>query len=149
MVTTEQRIIIQLRRFVAAASVLTCIVGILVLLGWIFDIPLLKSVLPGLATMKANTAFCFVLSGGALWCYHKNQPRLTLILGSACLGTALVMAGFAALAKHANADLYQAALASPRVIGIVGLVLLATSLVLQALLTRRPKPVAAPSRGPT
>lgn len=42
-------------------------VGLAVIGGWAFHIPVLKSPLPGLATMKANTAVGFVFGGGALW----------------------------------------------------------------------------------
>ncbi len=38
-------------------------VGIVALLGWVLNADLLKSMLPGLPTMKANTAVCFVLLG--------------------------------------------------------------------------------------
>ncbi|MBI2922163.1 MAG: hypothetical protein HYY18_14010 [Planctomycetes bacterium] len=48
--------------FASAASLL----GLLGIAGWIFDIDSLKGVLPGLATMKANTALAILLEGAAL-----------------------------------------------------------------------------------
>ncbi|MEG4805729.1 PAS domain S-box protein [Microcoleus sp. ARI1-B5] len=49
------------------ASLLVIAIGCLVLLGWQFDISLLKSGFPGMtSTMKANTAICFLLAGVSL-----------------------------------------------------------------------------------
>ncbi len=39
----------------------------IVLAGWILRIPTLTSVVPGLVSMKANTAICFLLLSGALY----------------------------------------------------------------------------------
>jgi two-component system cell cycle sensor histidine kinase/response regulator CckA len=41
-------------------------IGAVGLAGWIFDVPVLKSVFPGLSTMKANTAAALVLAGVSL-----------------------------------------------------------------------------------
>ena len=41
-------------------------VGGMALVGWWFSKPLFNSVLPGLGTLKPNTALCFILSGLAL-----------------------------------------------------------------------------------
>lgn len=59
----EQRV----ARFSGRIGLGIVISGLLVLCGWAFDIPLLKSLLPGLADMKANAAAAFVLGGASLW----------------------------------------------------------------------------------
>ena len=41
--------------------------GGLVLMGWLLDIPALKSVWTGPEPMKANAALAFVFAGGSLW----------------------------------------------------------------------------------
>ena len=45
--------------------------GVMVLLGWAWDISWLKNVLPGFVTMKANTAAGFVLTGVSLACWGR------------------------------------------------------------------------------
>jgi len=59
----EQRV----ARFSGRIGLGIVISGLLVLCGWAFDIPLLKSLLPGLVNMKANAAAAFVLGGASLW----------------------------------------------------------------------------------
>jgi diguanylate cyclase (GGDEF)-like protein/PAS domain S-box-containing protein len=48
--------------------------GLAVLTGWMFDIATLKSIVPGLATMKANSALGFLLAGGSLW-FSRPQAQ--------------------------------------------------------------------------
>lgn len=55
------------------AGSITFLAGLLVIIGWIFDITVMKSVLPGTVTMKANTALCFILFGASLWMLVPEQ----------------------------------------------------------------------------
>lgn len=69
------------------ASKIAILVGCAVLLGWFGNVTLLKSLLPGVASMKANTAVCFVGVGVALrylpQVLEKNQRRRIIAQGCA------------------------------------------------------------------
>ncbi|MEG4044905.1 PAS domain S-box protein [Microcoleus sp. Pol17_C1] len=65
------------KRISQMASLLVMAIGCLVLLGWQFDISLLKSGFPGMgSTMKANTAICFLLAGVSLRLLQYQRTRL-------------------------------------------------------------------------
>ncbi|RTL38632.1 MAG: PAS domain S-box protein, partial [Rhodocyclaceae bacterium] len=66
--------------------------GIVVLAGWYADIPTVRSLSPGLASMKANTAASFILAGIALFCLTRpgtQQFARGIGLVLALLGLAL------------------------------------------------------------
>jgi signal transduction histidine kinase len=73
--------------------------GLLVLLGWTFDITTLKSVVPGLPMMKANTAFGFVLVGVGLILLHDEGARRSRLLARLC-GIAAALLGALTLAEY-------------------------------------------------
>ena len=62
---------------VVTGALIAC-VGLLVLAGWLFDIEGVKRTWPGLVTMKANAAICFVLAGAALLLHKRNVWRQTM-----------------------------------------------------------------------
>ncbi|MBI4726295.1 CHASE3 domain-containing protein [candidate division TA06 bacterium] len=68
--------------------------------GWIFDVGILKSVLPGLVAMKANTAVGFLTSGLALllltWPGERKRFRLIAGIGSAFVA----LLGLASLSQY-------------------------------------------------
>ncbi len=61
--------------------------GLVVLIGWMTDEPVLKSLVPGFVTMKVNAAICFVLAGSSLWLLREDGP-----IWNAWLGLALAAA---------------------------------------------------------
>ncbi len=76
------------KSFSKVASATVTLVGFLVFVGWMFDIAVLKSVLPELVTMKANTALAFLLAGISLWLLQEEQGerhRRRIALGCASL----------------------------------------------------------------
>lgn len=62
-----------LHKFPLAASATALVVGFLVLLGWAFDIPALKSAFPYVAAMDANAAVAFLLPGFSLWVLRAER----------------------------------------------------------------------------
>ena len=81
----DPRISKNLARFTVFCCALSMGFGSLVLMGWIFHIPRLKSFLPGYVQVKANTAVCFLLIGLALSIArsrgHKGSERRNIVIG--------------------------------------------------------------------
>ena len=81
-----------------ASSLLSIFVSCLVLVGWTFNLPTLRSVLPGQPQMVPNTALAFIMAGLAVWILWRGRetPRssvvfwvcalVVLLIGSITLG---------------------------------------------------------------
>ncbi len=68
-----------LQSFSTKASIAASAIGCIVILGWIFDLQLLQSILPGLPSMKVNTATCFIFGGVSLFLQQRQRRGLTTI----------------------------------------------------------------------
>ena len=62
-----------LSKSIALLSILISTIGLVVLVGWQFDIEFLKRPIPNLAAMNPVTAVGFLLTGGALFATLKNK----------------------------------------------------------------------------
>lgn len=94
------------RSFSQKASIAVVLVGCAAIVGWIQDITVLKSIVPGWVAMKANTAICLILGGTSLWLWHW-QPRIAIIRNTAQVCAFFVLLiGLLTLIQYAfNVDL--------------------------------------------
>ncbi|MEG4324532.1 PAS domain S-box protein [Microcoleus sp. herbarium5] len=82
------------KRISQMASLLVIAIGCLVLLGWQFDISLLKSGFPDTdmtSTMKANTAICFLLAGVSLRLLQYQRTQLHNRIAQGMAGLIIIM----------------------------------------------------------
>jgi PAS domain S-box-containing protein len=85
-----------------AAAIAVSFLGGLGIIGWAFGITLFKSVLPGLASMKANAAISLTLLGAAILLLSREQgSRGRRYAGRALVGISLFL-GLATLVEYAS-----------------------------------------------
>src|ERR1700733_6390251 len=81
--------------FSRAAGAAVVLMGGLVLMGWLFDVEILKSIIPGMTAMNpGGTAVAFLLAGVSLWIQSVPAHRRLRALAMACAGAVVVLALF-------------------------------------------------------
>ena len=85
-----------------AVSGIAIIVGILVLLGWVFDVALLKSAFSGLVAMKVNTALGFILAGVSLWNAGPGSRRSRIV--SRVCGAGVLLLGLLTVGEYLSGN---------------------------------------------
>jgi len=98
-------------RLSALFGLLCLLLGGMGLAGWIFDVPTLRSVRPGLATMKFNNALCFAGTGLALALHGMPRVagriavrRLTVLIASMAALLGLLTLAQDSLGVHLGVD---------------------------------------------
>lgn len=90
--------------------ILGCIItaiGFAVLAGYISNIPVLKSFVPGAQVMKANTAISFIITGFCIILSARENVGRMFRLIKTCLSPIIITIGFVTLLEHIfGADLF-------------------------------------------
>ena len=106
-------------RAITVISSITILTGIVVMSGWVLDIPILKQIIPGFVNMVFNAALCFVLFGLALLITQypqiKNQNYIFLLLSFA--GTLIGLVTLLQFLFHFNTGLDELFIKDPETIG--------------------------------
>src|SRR6516165_5551477 len=71
----NQRLLSSLEALSRASSYLIAVVSLAVLLGWHFDIELLRAGLPGRTAVNPATALALLLAACALWMHHQARGK--------------------------------------------------------------------------
>jgi len=78
---SKNQYISRLHTFSEISSIVIAIIGVLFIMGWLFDIGILKTPVSNFSTVKSNTAFSFILIGISIWLLQEKRinPRNLLI----------------------------------------------------------------------
>ncbi len=97
---SNPRAISVLRSFVKTAVFITIGVSLAALLGWLFDIPFLRSILPNASPMKVNTALGFFCSGISLWLLQNEDASSRRKLIGRIFAIVVVLIGALSLSEY-------------------------------------------------
>ncbi len=100
VIQTRESLISGVKNFSEASAVIVFLVGILVLIGWQFDIIFLKSISSSFVTMKPNTALGFVFLGAALWLLQEKRINSWLKYLGWGFATAVMFIGAVTILEH-------------------------------------------------
>jgi diguanylate cyclase (GGDEF)-like protein len=98
---------------VRTASTAAVLVGLIVLIGWGFDIELLKTALPGHGSMGVSTAVAFILMGISLNEFARHDSRGFRLIAQSAAVLVLLIAGGSLVEQAAGLKFGIDALLSP------------------------------------
>ena len=108
----------QKNRTIIIISLITIAASVIVMLGWIFNIPALKQIVPGFVSMVFNTAFCFVLFAGALLStqYQTGKNQTITFAFLSLIGTMIGLITLLQFLFHFNSGLDQLFVTDPETV---------------------------------
>jgi diguanylate cyclase (GGDEF)-like protein/PAS domain S-box-containing protein len=100
MSDVNARLFKSLRLYCQASAIAVVAIGCLVLIGWEFHVDYLMTVLPGLVSMKANTAVGLGLSAISLWLLLPGESRSLRGHAARLLALIVVLIGSITLCEY-------------------------------------------------
>jgi hypothetical protein len=99
---SDPRLVKQMGYFASAAAIFSMVVGLSGLVGWALHISSLTNWGAAPATMKANSAACFVLMGISLWVINRDNQPSTWARNLAGISPAIIvgLVGLLSLVEH-------------------------------------------------
>ena len=88
------------RKIARLGGMLLMLLGVLVLLGWLLNVGLLTTVLPGRITMKPNTAIGFLFLGVALFLLTRSSKTRKTVLWCAASAAVVILVGLLTLSEY-------------------------------------------------
>ncbi len=83
-----------------ATSGLAILVSCLVLLGWTFNLPTLRSILPGQPQMVPNTAVTFILASVSLWLFWREKRNQGFSFVAWICALAVILIGLLTIGEY-------------------------------------------------
>jgi signal transduction histidine kinase/ActR/RegA family two-component response regulator len=88
------------RKIARCGGALLVLLGVLVLLGWLWNVGVLTTVLPGRITMKPNTAIGFVFLGVSIFLSTQSKQTRGIQLGGAVSASIVISLGMLTLFEY-------------------------------------------------
>src|SRR5690242_15052120 len=98
----------KLKKLSLLFSIIVISVGVIVLIGWIGDISVIKSISPRWVSMKANTAICFILAGLTLVILNREKSGALVKIFVPLFSLVIILTGLITLLEnifHFNAGI--------------------------------------------
>ncbi len=90
----------KLQTFSEVSSVFIILVGVLFLIGWAFDIGILKAPGSNFPTIKSNTAFSFILIGICIWLLQEKRLNQRNLMIARILSIIVLLIGLFTLSEY-------------------------------------------------
>jgi len=97
---SNNRVISSFGQYVKWSTRIAIGISLLVLIGWIFDITVIKNIIPHAATMKFNTALGFLCGSMSLWFLQKEEGQPGEKRLGQTLGALTLLIGLLSLSEY-------------------------------------------------